>query len=95
MTAPAQSQETTIELKLSEDHKKILEKAAAKKCMTLSEYLLDLALNAATEEIPEPESIVLSERDWEIFVSALENPPELNPRLKAAIKRYREEYEKE
>ncbi|MBW4496966.1 MAG: DUF1778 domain-containing protein [Oscillatoria princeps RMCB-10] len=95
MTAPAQSQETTIELKLSEDHKKTLEKAAAKRCMTLSEYLLDLALNAATEEIPEPESIVLSERDWEIFVSALENPPELNPRLKAAIKRYREEYEKE
>jgi uncharacterized protein (DUF1778 family) len=38
------------------------------------------------EEIPEPESIVLYEREWEIFVSAIENPPELNPRLKAASK---------
>jgi uncharacterized protein (DUF1778 family) len=90
MTAPAHSQETTIELKISEAHKKTLEKAAARRCMTLSEYLLDLALNAATEEIPEPESIVLSERDWEIFVSAIENPPELNPRLKAAIKEHQE-----
>jgi uncharacterized protein (DUF1778 family) len=65
MTAPAHSQETTIiELQISEEQKKTWEKAAARRCMTLSEYVLDLVLNAATEEIPDPESIVLSERDW-------------------------------
>ncbi|WP_017721021.1 type II toxin-antitoxin system TacA family antitoxin [Kamptonema formosum] len=95
MTAPAHSQQTTtIELQLSEDQKKTLEEAAARRCMTLSEYLLDIAVNAATEEIPEPESIVLSERDWDIFVSALENPPEPNEALKAAIKENQEKYGK-
>lgn len=45
------------------------------------------------EEIPlQPEVIVLSEKDWEIVTSAIENPPKLNPRLKAAIKHYKEEY---
>ena len=28
----------------------------------------------------------MSERDWNILVSALDNPPEANPALKAAIK---------
>lgn len=45
------------------------------------------------EEIPlQPEAIALSEKDWEIVTSAIENPPKLNPRLKAAIKHYKEEY---
>ncbi|MFB2836201.1 DUF1778 domain-containing protein [Floridanema evergladense] len=37
-------------------------------------------------------AIALSEKDWKIVTSAIENPPELNPKLKAAIKRYKEEY---
>ncbi|MGK7876009.1 MAG: DUF1778 domain-containing protein [Xenococcaceae cyanobacterium] len=85
MSIPTSTQETSITLKLSQEHKQKLQKAAAMRCMTLSEYLLQLALDAATEEIPEPESIVLSDKDWEIFTSVLENPPEPNEALKAAI----------
>ncbi|GET39493.1 type II toxin-antitoxin system TacA family antitoxin [Microseira wollei] len=82
-----------IELTLSQQDKETLEKAAAAQTKSLSEYLLEVALNLA-KETPEIEQIVLSDRDWEIFASALENPPEPNEALKAAIKEYQEEYGK-
>ena len=49
-------------------------------------------MSTTTKSQPKTEEIVLSERDWEIFVSALENPPEPNEALKAAFKEYMEEY---
>jgi uncharacterized protein (DUF1778 family) len=93
MSTPIQNnQTTTIEITLTQEQKETLEKAAAINSQNLSEYLLAAALQLA-EEIPlQPEAIALSEKDWEIVTSAIENPPELNPRLKAAIKRYKEEY---
>ncbi|MGK7901931.1 MAG: DUF1778 domain-containing protein [Hormoscilla sp.] len=94
MSTQTQTKSTRVTLTLSQEHKQRLEKAAAMRCLTLSEYLLQLALDAATEEIPEPEPIVLSDRDWEIFSSALLNPPAANEALKAAIKEHQEEYGK-
>ncbi len=83
---------TKIELTLSQTDKEILEKAAAAKSMNLGEYLLEIALNAAKQPPLEVEQIVLSDRDWGIFASAIENPPEPNPALKAAIKEHQEKY---
>jgi uncharacterized protein (DUF1778 family) len=82
------TQANYISLILEPQHKKTLEKAAAKRCLTLSEYLLELVLNAATQELATPEPIVLDEQDWDIFASALKNPPEPNRVLKEAFKRH-------
>jgi uncharacterized protein (DUF1778 family) len=83
-----------IEISLSQAEKETIEKAAAMRFQTLNEYLLEAALNLAAQTPPEPEQIVLSDRDWEIFASAIENPPPPNEALKAAIKEYQEEYGK-
>lgn len=40
------------------------------------------------------EEIVLSERDWDIMMTALENPTEANEALKAAIIEHQEKYGK-
>lgn len=88
------TEETNITINLSQKHKYTLEKAAAMRCLSLSEYLLQLALNVATEELPEADSLVLSEKDWDIFTSALENPPLANEALKSAIKEDEEQYGK-
>lgn len=40
MTAPAHPQETTIDMKISESHKKTLEKAAAMTGLSLNEYVI-------------------------------------------------------
>jgi uncharacterized protein (DUF1778 family) len=82
-----------IKLTLSQQDKETIKKAAAARIQTLNEYLLEAALNLA-KETPEIEKIVLSEQDWEIVTSALENPPEANEALKTAIKKYQEEYGK-
>ena len=93
-TSIENNQTTKIEITLTQVQKERLEKAASIRCLSVNEYLLEAALNLAEEQPLQPESIVLSERDWEIFTSALENPPEPNEALKAAIKEYQEEYGK-
>lgn len=89
MSTPIQNnQTTTIEITLTQEQKETLEKAAAISSQNLSEYLLAAALQLAEETPLQPEAIVLSEKDWQIVTSAIANPPELNPRLKAAIREY-------
>ncbi len=85
---------TKITLQLSLEHKKTLEKAAAMRCLSLNEYLVQLALHEATEEVAEADSIILSEKDWDVLTSALENPPEVNEALQSAISEDQEQYGK-
>lgn len=96
MSIPSETETTTIKLTISLEHKKTLEKAAAQRNINLNEYLLEIALEAAEKVSLSriTEEIVLSERDWDIFVSALENPPEPSEALKAAIKKHQEKYGK-
>lgn len=93
MSTPSEIPTTSIELTISQEHKETLEKAAAKRKMSLKEYLLEIALKAAKASLTS-EEIVLSECDWGIFVSAVENPPEANGALTAAIKEHQEKYGK-
>jgi uncharacterized protein (DUF1778 family) len=86
-------QTTTIEITINQEQKQLIEKAATLWGLSLSEYLLEVALNLAGEMPLKLEAIVLSESNWEIITSAIENPPELNSKLKTAIERYRQEYE--
>jgi uncharacterized protein (DUF1778 family) len=94
MSTTTKTKTITIELTLTEAELTILKKAAALRFLSLNEYLLEVGLKTAEEPLPPPEEIVLSERDWEIFTSALENPPQPNEALKAAFKEYMEEYGK-
>ncbi|MDY6804578.1 MAG: DUF1778 domain-containing protein [Cyanobacteriota bacterium] len=86
------SAKTSITLTLEPEQKQLLEKAAALRCLAVSEYLLQLAAYATTEEIPEPEAITASDRDLEIIESAILNPPTANEALKATINEHQEEY---
>jgi uncharacterized protein (DUF1778 family) len=94
MSTAIETKTITIELTLTEAQLETLKKAARAKVLSLNEYLLEVGLQVAEEPLPPPEQIVLSERDWEIFISALENPPEPNEALKAAFKKHQEKYGK-
>ena len=94
MSPSANSQETTIELKISLINKEKLEKAAAITGLDLSDYVIHQALIAALEHIETYGKMILSERDSEIFLAALENPPSPPEALKAAVKEHLEEYGK-
>jgi len=91
MSLSSHPQTTTIEIILPQDRKTILEKAATLEGLSLSEYLLKIATEIAEQSLLKTESITLSEKDWEIVTSAINNPPELNSALKTAINRYKTE----
>ncbi|GGA30941.1 DUF1778 domain-containing protein [Okeania sp. KiyG1] len=91
MSATTNTKKTTITLTLEPEQKQLLEQAAALRCLTVSEYLLQLALETASEETAEPEVIVASDRDWEIIESAILNLPPAKEALKAAINENQQE----
>jgi uncharacterized protein (DUF1778 family) len=92
MATPTEPQTIKIELTLSEIQKTTLEKAAATKGLSLNDYILNLAIQSAAQEVVGLEQIVLSQGDWEIFTSTLENPPEPIENLKAAMANYQKKY---
>jgi uncharacterized protein (DUF1778 family) len=75
-----------IDLRISQEVKTLIERAALLKHTTISAYLLDSALIRAREEIDSLERIRLQDAEWDAFYSALENPPEPNQALKDLFK---------
>ena len=75
-----------IDLRANSNQKSILERAAEINHVSLSSYVLASSLKQAQLDISENELIVLSERDKNLIMSALDNPPEPNEALKGLFK---------
>lgn len=67
-----------------------IQRAAELSGATLNQFMVQAALKEAKEVIDSERVIVLSENDADKVFSLIENPPEPNERLKAAIKRHKE-----
>lgn len=71
-----------IDLRASTHQKSILERASDLKNISLSSYILSTALKQAQIDLAENEILVLSNRDRDLMMAALDNPPEPNEALK-------------
>jgi uncharacterized protein (DUF1778 family) len=89
-TSPAK--DSRIDLRVTQEQKELLEKAASLRGISLSAYTLFYLLAVAKQEIEDQERLVLSDCDRDLFMSIMENPPELQGNLKIAIKKYRDKY---
>lgn len=78
------------EARLLPDQKKRIERAANIKGVSLSDFLVQNADEAAIRTIQQHESWKLETKDRDVFVEALLNPSEPSARLRSAAKRYRE-----
>jgi uncharacterized protein (DUF1778 family) len=78
------------EARLLPEQKKRIERAARLKGLSLSDFIVQNADEAAIRTIQQHTSWTLEDRDRDFFVQALLNPPEPSARMKAAVKRYRE-----
>jgi uncharacterized protein (DUF1778 family) len=67
-----------------------IQRAAELSGATLNQFIVQAALKEAKKVIDSERVIVLSEEDADKVFSLIENPPEPNDRLKAAIKRHKE-----
>jgi uncharacterized protein (DUF1778 family) len=77
------------EARLLPEQKKRIERAARLKGLSLSDFMVQHADEAARKTIQEHTSWVLGDRDRDVFVRALLKPPRASTRMKQAVQRYK------
>ena len=90
MSETSKVKDSRIDLRVTQEQKELLEKAASLRGISLSAYTLLHLLPIAKQDIDTQERLILSDRDRDLFMSIMENPPELQGNLKTAIKKYRD-----
>lgn len=78
--------DSRVDFRVSDIQKTLLERAAEIKHLSLSSYILSSSIKQAELDIAENEMLILSNRDRDFVMSALENPPEPNEALKGLFK---------
>ena len=78
--------DSRVDFRVSDVQKTLLERAAEIKHLSLSSYILSSSIKQAELDIAENEMLILSNRDRDLIMSALENPPEPNEALKGMFK---------
>ena len=74
-----------IDLRLSSEHKELLEKAAALAGVSVSSYVLSNSLVVARKDLSNHQKLQLSDRDRDLFIAAIINPPAPNLALSEAL----------
>ncbi|MEH1868823.1 MAG: DUF1778 domain-containing protein [Nostoc sp.] len=93
MSETSSAKDCRIDLRVTQEQKELLERAASLKGISLSAYTLFHVLPVAKQDIDANERLVLSNIDRDLFMSVMENPPELKGKLKSAIHKYRQKYD--
>jgi uncharacterized protein (DUF1778 family) len=77
---------TRLGFRVDAETKRMVEHAAALERRSLTDFCLTALTEATRETITRHESLVLSERERELFFESLVHPPEANERLKRAFR---------
>jgi len=87
MTAQRSSttKQERVALRMTLERKQLLQRAAALKGSSLSEYVASTAEEAALKAVREHDVIILSARDSIAFVESLLQPPDPNDALRRAV----------
>ena len=78
-----------IEMRLTPEHKELLERAAEASGQPLTAFALAILIERAHEVLDRHSRTVLSRRDFEAFLKIIDDDREPSARLKQAVKRYR------
>jgi uncharacterized protein (DUF1778 family) len=81
MARSAKRREDRLELRLTPKAKTMLKRAANAEEKSVSAFVLDKSLEAAAETLADRRSFVLSTRQYDAFVAALDAAPNARPRL--------------
>ena len=79
-----------LEARLSPNTKALFQEAATLQGRSLTDFVVNSALEAARRTVRQNELVELSRRDRIAFVEALLNPPSHNNRLQRAMQRHRQ-----
>ena len=79
-----------LEARITQEQKELLLEAAQISGFSLTEFVVASAVETAKRMIQEQSVLQLSQRDREVFVNALLNPPEPGEKLRSSAKRYKQ-----
>lgn len=74
-----------IDVRASGPVKQLLQEAARASHKTVSEFLLDAGVTAATQVLADRRHFELDEAQWQAFQEALDRPVQAKPRLKKLL----------
>lgn len=77
-----------LQVRLDHEAKAVLERAAGYRHQTVSQFVLESALEQADQVIHDKELVTLSPDDWHRFQAALVDPPAPNSALRKAFATY-------
>lgn len=76
-----QTRSEKLDLRLTPDAKRTLQRAALAAERSVSDFVLESALASAAETLADRRVFPLDAKDWKAFVAALDGPPRPRPRL--------------
>ena len=82
--------ESRLHIRCDDRARQLLDKAATYARVSVSEFVLSHALASAEQLVQAHESITLTPKDFQAFLSALDRPAKPNAALKRAFKRHSE-----
>lgn len=85
MNAPNLSRTEGIDVRASSPVKQLLQDAARACDKTVSEFLLDAGVTAATQTLADRRQFTLDEAQWQAFQEALDRPVQAKPQLKELL----------
>uniref|UniRef100_Q07SI8 DUF1778 domain-containing protein n=1 Tax=Rhodopseudomonas palustris (strain BisA53) TaxID=316055 RepID=Q07SI8_RHOP5 len=74
-----------LDLRLTPEAKRLLSAAAAASRRSVSEFVLESALDRAQETLPDRQRFGLDAARWEAFLAALDAPPRPLPRMQRLL----------
>ena len=91
MRAAAKTREVSddrIVSRIPRSSRAIIEKAAAVYGATVNQFIVQTALDRATQILEREELLLLSEKDAQVFLEAIDNPPLPNDKLIDAMREH-------
>jgi uncharacterized protein (DUF1778 family) len=83
----APAKDKTLNIRVTEPEKKLVEQAASISHMGMSQFMLQATLRAAQEVLADQTRFVLPAEEWERFLTLLDRPARVLPGLREAASR--------
>jgi uncharacterized protein (DUF1778 family) len=74
-----------LDIRISPEAKRILQEAARARHTTISQFVIDSAIAAASEVLAERNRIGLNSDQWTAFMAALDAPPRIHERMRRLL----------
>lgn len=78
-----------LDFRIPREKKKLIEQAAAVSGQSITDFAIDALCRRAKKVLREEQVLVLSDRDRDRFLEALDNPPSPNAKFRRAAARWK------